>query len=235
MVGDDGVMRLLLVRHGQTSSNVGHHLDTVTPGADLTELGRRQAAAVPAALAGEDLRAVYVSTLVRTHQTAEPTAEAFGLQPRERAGIREIAAGDYEMRNDAEAIEGYLGTIFAWDDDPERRVPGAESGAEVFARFDEVVAEAHREVGDDGTALVVSHGAVIRAWSAARADNVDLGYAASHWLPNTGMVALEGDPDAGWTVACWTQTPLGGVHLRSDDTGPAGKPEDEAVEDAESD
>lgn len=228
-------MRLLLVRHGQTSSNVGHHLDTAAPGADLTDLGRRQAAAVPAALADEDVRAVYVSTLVRTRQTAEPVAEAFGLELRERAGIREIGAGDFEMRNDAEAVEGYLGTIFAWADEPERRVAGAESATEVLARFDEVVAEARDEVGDDGTALFVAHGAVIRAWAASRADNVDLDFAASHWLPNTGLVALEGDPDSGWTVACWTETPLGGAHLSSDDTGPAGEPEDEAVEDAESD
>ena len=34
-------MRLLLLRHGQTHSNVSGALDTGAPGADLTELGRR--------------------------------------------------------------------------------------------------------------------------------------------------------------------------------------------------
>ena len=36
-------MRLILIRHGQTHSNVAHALDTTVPGADLTDLGREQA------------------------------------------------------------------------------------------------------------------------------------------------------------------------------------------------
>jgi len=36
-------MRLILIRHGQTVSNVGGLLDTAHPGADLTPLGRQQA------------------------------------------------------------------------------------------------------------------------------------------------------------------------------------------------
>ena len=44
-------MRLLLIRHGQTPSNLKFLLDTAVPGAALTELGERQAAALPEALA----------------------------------------------------------------------------------------------------------------------------------------------------------------------------------------
>ena len=40
-------MRLLLVRHGQTPSNVAGLLDTALPGPGLTALGTRQAAAIP--------------------------------------------------------------------------------------------------------------------------------------------------------------------------------------------
>jgi broad specificity phosphatase PhoE len=57
-------MRLLLVRHGQTPSNVRSLLDTAVPGPGLTELGERQAAAPPEALAGEDIDALYASTLM---------------------------------------------------------------------------------------------------------------------------------------------------------------------------
>lgn len=35
-------MRLILIRHGQTTANVDYRLDTAIPGADLTDLGRRQ-------------------------------------------------------------------------------------------------------------------------------------------------------------------------------------------------
>ena len=58
-------MRLLLIRHGQTSSNVGQHLDTAEPGADLTPLGRKQAAAIPQALEHERIDLIVVSNLVR--------------------------------------------------------------------------------------------------------------------------------------------------------------------------
>lgn len=71
-------MRLLLVRHGQTPSNVRFLLDTAVPGPGLTELGERQAAALPEALAGEDIDALYASTLTRAQLTAAPLAGARG-------------------------------------------------------------------------------------------------------------------------------------------------------------
>ena len=49
-------MRLLLIRHGQTPNNILGALDTGRPGAGLTELGREQARAIPAALAAREHR-----------------------------------------------------------------------------------------------------------------------------------------------------------------------------------
>lgn len=223
-------MRLLLVRHGQTFSNVGHHLDTAEPGADLTELGHAQALAVPHALANEQVAAIYVSTLVRTQQTALPLADHLGLSPRVCAGIREIAAGDLEMRNDKEAIEAYVRRVFDWERDLDARIPGAESGREVLARFDEVVEQAEREVGD-GAVVFVSHGAMIRFWTALRSDNIDLEYASDHPLENTAMVVLEGSAESGWTVDCWTKTALGGPELTDTaHTGPGGETDEDPTE-----
>ncbi|BCW50626.1 hypothetical protein StoSoilB13_29680 (plasmid) [Arthrobacter sp. StoSoilB13] len=50
-------MKLLLIRHGQTPGNVAGQLDTAFPGPGLTELGERQAAALPEALADESIQA----------------------------------------------------------------------------------------------------------------------------------------------------------------------------------
>ncbi|MDO5628027.1 MAG: histidine phosphatase family protein [Mobilicoccus sp.] len=219
-------MRLLLVRHGQTTSNIGHHLDTAEPGADLSPLGRAQAAAIPDALT-EPLDLIVVSNLVRTQQTAAPLAAARGMEPWLRPGIREISAGEYEMRNDHDAIEAYIEGVFAWGDDMEVRVGGGETGTEVVERFDEVVAEAATEVGD-GTALFVSHGAVIRVWAAVRCHGLDLEQAADRWVPNTAMLILEGSPEEGWTLVDWLDRPLGGAELADRaHTGPGGEPEDE--------
>lgn len=217
-------MRLLLIRHGQTPSNVQHLLDTAAPGADLNELGRTQAAAVPAALAGEVVGAIYASNLVRTQQTAQPLADALGLPVLVRDGLREVAAGDLEMRGDNEALHAYLDVIFSWPLDPARRMPGGEDGREVLARFDEVVAEAF--ASGVPTVAMFSHGAVIRVYAAARARGIDADFALHHWLRNTGMVALEGDPASGWELVEWCEAPLGGAELDGDRVlDPTGAPE----------
>ncbi len=228
-------MRLLLVRHGQTFSNLGHHLDTAAPGADLTDLGRAQAAAIPAALAGEDVAAIYVSNLVRTQQTAAPLALALGVEPRIRAGVREVTAGDLEMRNDEASIRAYIDQVFGWADDMHARIPGGESGAEVLARFDGVVGEASAQVGPAGTAVIVSHGAMIRLWAAFRASNIDLAFASDRNLENTAMVVMLGDPAGGWVVDQWTPTALGGAALTdSRHTGPGGEADDDPTSPAPS-
>lgn len=128
-------MRLLLVRHAETPSNVDHLLDTAVPGPGLTALGARQATALPDALAAEDIGALYASTLVRAQLTAAPLAAARGLDVRVRDGIREIAAGDLEMLpGDSEQGALYMKTAFAWAaGDTALRMPGGESGDEVLA------------------------------------------------------------------------------------------------------
>jgi len=216
-------MRLLLIRHGQTPSNVKYLLDTALPGPGLTELGERQAAALPAALAGEDIDALYASTLTRTQLTAAPLAGARGLDVQVRDGIREVSAGDLEMQpGDSEAAHIYMTTIFAWAaGDLELRMPGAETGVEALGRFDAVVAEA-AESGA-GTVGMVSHGAAIRMWAAARADNVDVAFAAEHRLDNTGVVILEGSPADGWKAVSWAGSVIGAAGADAE-SGPAGEP-----------
>ena len=213
-------MRLLLVRHGQTPSNVDFLLDTAVPGPGLTALGERQAAALPGALADEDIEALYVSTLVRTQLTAAPLAAARGLEPLVRDGIREIAAGDLEMLpGNSEHGLLYMTTVFAWaEGDTALRMPGGENGEQALARYDAVVAEAARS----GAAAVamVSHGAAIRMWTAARADNVDVAFAADRPLDNTGVVILEGSPTDGWKALSWA----GAVVAPAGEGGPTGRP-----------
>ncbi|GEC03342.1 isomerase [Streptomyces spinoverrucosus] len=205
-------MRLLLVRHGQIPSNVAYVLDTAVPGPGLTELGERQAAALPAALADEDIEAVYASTLVRTQLTAAPLAAARGLDVIVRDGIREVSAGELEMlRGDSERGEEYMRIVFASAaGETDLRMPGGESGVEALARYDAVVAEVAGSGA--GAVAMVSHGAAIRMWTAARADNVDVAFAAAHPLDNTGVVILEGSPTDGWKALTWagaTVTPTG--------------------------
>lgn len=214
-------MRLILIRHGQTHSNVAHALDTTVPGAELTDLGREQAASLPAALADESIGAIFVSTLVRTQQTAAPLARTLALEPIIRDGLREVEAGDLEMRSDRASIEAYLSTFVAWArEDYDARMPGAETGVEVFDRFDAVVGEAVA-LGHETVALV-SHGAMIRYWIARATSNIDAEYVSTHDLTNTAVVVVTGSPTEGWLTESWTGEAIGGPDVTDlDSDGPA--------------
>jgi len=221
-------MRLLLIRHGQTPGNVLGQLDTAHPGPGLTELGERQAAALARSLVNERIELLYASTLVRTQLTATPLASSRGLEIEVLAGLREIEAGALEKLTDRESHLRYLGTVFAWTaGELDRRMPAGPSGHDFFERFDDSIARiaAASTGGDEATVAVVSHGAAIRVWTGLRAANVEAGFAARHVLANTGIVALEGDPDAGWRLIHWDDSPVGGLTL-ADPTAedPTGRP-----------
>ncbi|MEJ1230803.1 MAG: histidine phosphatase family protein [Galbitalea sp.] len=177
-------MRLLLIRHAQTPDNVEGNIGTVIPGPGLTALGHEQAGAIPAAIEGEDIQAIYVSTMVRTALTAAPLAAARGLEARVIEGIQEIGAGDFEGRSDRESIHAYMGTIISWWQDSSARIPGSENGNEFFARFTEAVAR----IADshDGTVVIVSHGASLRTWASATSRNIDAEFSRTHDLPQHG-------------------------------------------------
>ncbi len=208
-------MRLLLIRHGQTPHNVTGALDTAFPGAGLTELGEAQAAAIPAALADEDVSAIYASPLVRTQLTATPFARERGLEVTVRPGLEEISAGSFELRSDIDAVRAYLGGLSAWlQRDLDHALPGGTTGREFMDRFDGAVRGVAEEHGRDDTVVVVSHGAAIRVF-ATLAAGLDAEEVAEMWINNTGMVLLDGHPDTGWTLERWTGDPLGGAHLAS--------------------
>lgn len=217
-------MRLLLLRHGQTPSNVGGLLDTAYPGPGLTALGERQAAAVPGALRDRQVDAIAVSSLVRTSITAAPLAEARGIEPQVFDGLREIDAGELEMAGAHEAHLRYLDTVFGWArGDVGRAMPGGPDGRAFLSRYDDAVAQLAAQGLE--SVVVVSHGAAIRAWAAARATGVDVDHAEQTPLANTGLVEVEGDPVGGWRVTSWNAEPVGGADLAplvADD--PTGEP-----------
>ncbi|WP_017609564.1 histidine phosphatase family protein [Nocardiopsis xinjiangensis] len=219
-------MRVYLLRHGQTPSNVAGLLDTGAPGPGLTPLGERQAQALPGAFGGRALDALVVSTLERTRLTADPLAHGFGLDPLVLDGLREVEAGDLEMSSDREDHHTYVSTVFAWArGDLDLRIPGGPDGHAFLGRFDESL-EQIASRGRENVA-VVSHGAAIRSWASARVSGADLETIEHTPLANTGLVEIEGDPDSGWRLVDWTSRPFGGAHLT---TLQADDPTGEAVE-----
>jgi broad specificity phosphatase PhoE len=213
----ESTMRLLLIRHGQTPANVLGQIDTAHPGPGLTALGTSQAIAVAESLRHQNVGGIFASTLVRTQLTAMPFGEATVID-----GLHEIEAGDLEGQTDRASVRRYLETAFAWGSgDLDVTMPGASDGHTFFRRFDSAIAA----VSHLDTAVVFSHGAAIRVWTAARATNIPAIFAGNNELDNTGVVELSGSPADGWTLVSWAGAPIGGPDLvddtASDPTGEA--------------
>ncbi len=192
-------MRLILIRHGETQSNVDHLLDTAHPGAPLTDNGLQQALDLAESIAHEHIDALFVSTLTRAQQTAAPLAQKRRIPASIIDGVHEIAAGVEEMNSD---WSGYVGMLNSWSpDNLDARLEDGESAREFMARFDAAVAaieaEGHRSVA------VVSHGAALRVWALAQ-DPAVAGELAGP-LRNTEWIVLNGSSATGWTVERWGQ------------------------------
>ena len=213
-------MRLILIRHGETPSNVAGALDTARPGAPLTPLGHRQAGALPAVLTTVRIAAIHASPLVRTQLTAAPLATARGLDVSITEGLEEIEAGSLEMHASDESVDTYADTVAAWiGGDLSARMPGGGDGHAFVERYDAAVRALATGHDDDATVVAFSHGAAIRAFAARH------GGPGDQRLLNTGAVVLQGRPDS-WQVTRWTAHPLGGAHLADPAAAdPTGEPD----------
>ena len=155
------VTRLFLVRHGATTATEEDRFSG-SSGAELSDLGRWQAARLGERLSQQGLTAAYASPLSRAVDTARIIGDCCGLDPITRDGLREIGHGHWEglKRKDVEAQ--FASEYAAWEADPFTFAPeGGESGVGVLARALPVIREivtAH----PGGRILVVSHKATLR-------------------------------------------------------------------------
>ena len=93
---DARTMTLTLIRHAESEANAAEVASTVVPGPPLTQVGREQADKLANQLAANRYDGVYASEMLRTQQTAAPTAKALGEQVTVLPGLNEIAAGWFE-------------------------------------------------------------------------------------------------------------------------------------------
>ncbi|HEY6424887.1 MAG TPA: histidine phosphatase family protein [Pseudonocardiaceae bacterium] len=195
-------LRLVLVRHGQTTANAQGILDTRLPGHPLTEEGHRQAASLAQRLADEPVVAVYASRALRAQQTAAPVAARHGLAAQVLEGVHEVCIGDLEGRRRPEDHLALREVYGAWHGgNLDTAMPGGESGTQVLERYLADVARI-RSAHPGGTAVLVSHGVATRLAIAALATNVDSLSAEPPDLPNGATVLMEAD-NSGWRCVRW--------------------------------
>lgn len=155
---------IILIRHGETAWNAERrlqgHLDIA-----LNAEGMRQAAALGAALAGEQIDAVISSDLQRAHQTAVAVAATRGVPVGIDPMLRERCYGGFEGLLYAEIEQRFPAEFAAWQArDIDSVMPAGARVAESFRQFFDrcasaIVSHAARHPGR--TVALVAHGGVL--------------------------------------------------------------------------
>jgi len=148
--------RMLLLRHGQTELSVNRRYSG-HGNPELTELGRRQAAAAARYLAQRGgIAAVISSPLQRAYETAAAAAKALGLDVTVDDDLIETDFGSWEGLTFSEAAERDPEQHRRWLRDTSITPPGGESFDDVLERVcraRERIIAAHQ----GATVLLVSH------------------------------------------------------------------------------
>jgi broad specificity phosphatase PhoE len=200
------VVELVLLRHGRTDWNAARRIQGQSD-SQLDLLGHAQAEAVAPVLAELKPEVLWASDSDRARDTASYVAAACGLTPRFDARLREYSLGHreglYHHEFEAEDPGEYAEFVRAnWD-----AVTGAEKHGRVAARMTAALAEVAATVGDDGIALVVSHGAAIRTAIAALLGWPSEEALTVHGMDNCGWAVLRRRAaDAPWRLHAYNRT-----------------------------
>lgn len=156
--------RLFVIRHGQTEHNASQILQGPRIDTGLSELGRRQAEALGAAMAKEPLTALYTSPLQRARETAmavvrrHPGRLAQQVVPE----LYEVDYGNFIGRRVPDVRDGLEQVFDAWRMGfPDQAFPGGESALVAQHRI-RPFAERLLEHGTAADVAVVSHGRINR-------------------------------------------------------------------------
>jgi 2,3-bisphosphoglycerate-dependent phosphoglycerate mutase len=167
----EGASRIVLIRHGQAECNVNRIVGGPQGCSGLTDLGRRQVAALADRLyeSGElrDATTLYASVLPRALETAERLRPVVGPGPtalgpvRQRCDLCELHPGQADGMDWQDVVDTF--GLPDWDRDPGQPLaPGAESWSEFVLRASNAVRDVVR--AHPGELVVAAvHAGVIEA------------------------------------------------------------------------
>jgi broad specificity phosphatase PhoE len=151
------MLRLILVRHGETERNSKARLQGGKSDIPLNEKGRRQAYCLGSALQGENLKAIYSSPLKRALDTAQAISAHHHLKVQTDHTLVEIDMGLIDGLDLSEVKESQKDFWKRWcQEDYSVALPGGESLLQVQQRAwgaVQGIISRHQE----GSVAVVSH------------------------------------------------------------------------------
>jgi broad specificity phosphatase PhoE len=156
---------VFLARHGETAWNRAGRWQGKTD-IPLSDVGRAQARALGASLAGRGIVEVHASDLQRAAETAEIVAGLLGIAAFGRdARLRERGFGCFEGFTREECAERHPEAWARYLADRQSTPPGGEPRPEVAARVVAALTDLARAPRAPGEAtLVISHGGTIRTF-----------------------------------------------------------------------
>lgn len=202
-----GATEILLVRHGESAAHVegesfalvgGHGDPPLAPdGVEQAELAAQRLIDT-----GENIAAIYVTTLQRTVQTAAPLAERLGLDPIVEADLREVFLGDWEGGEfrrrvaDGDPIALLMYVEQRWD-----VIPGGEPAHQFRNRVQRGIERVAADHPDELIVAVV-HGGVIGEIMNLATGSTGFAFTGADNASITHVVVTADR----WVVRCWNDT-----------------------------
>jgi broad specificity phosphatase PhoE len=159
------IMRLHIVRHGQTDWNAARRIQGQLD-SELDDTGKQQAADRGSDFTDMNLLAVYSSSSVRTRQTTQLVLGSRTDNVTYRDELREVTLGIWEGQYWADIEEQFPEIVDAHAKGlPSFKIEGAENSDEVQRRGSsaiEAIIAAHSDAAVHDNILIVSHGAIMK-------------------------------------------------------------------------
>jgi len=209
--------RMILIRHGETDWNKEGRIQGHMP-THLNEQGRREARLLAPRIADERPQNLYSSDLPRALETAQPIAEATGLEIVSSERLREAYFGLWEGKSFKEVQSGSPGEFANWvESDFHKAPPGGESAAELRERIIAFLADVAEKHANQ-TTVIVTHGGPCK-YAVAHVLGISPTGMYRYAIDNSSFTTIEIGA-AGWRLVTLNDT----CHLRrGKDDGMMGK------------
>lgn len=155
------MIRLLLVRHGETDWN-SQGLYQGRSDIELNQVGLQQAAKLTRRLSSASIDVIYSSDLKRAAQTAQTVAISRNMTVMPRTELRELDLGEFEGKRFDEIEQQYVPLEQLWrQGDWDVGASGGETLNQLRERICRFVVDI-KQAHEQGTILIMAHGASLR-------------------------------------------------------------------------
>ncbi|MAT42981.1 MAG: hypothetical protein CL609_11605 [Anaerolineaceae bacterium] len=197
-------MKLIFVRHGQSTANQLNIIANRGFQYPLTELGLKQTQVLAESLLNQHINCMYTSPLLRAVQTTEVLQIHLNVPFKIAPQLREYDNGILEGKSDDQSWKSYQTTLQAWlNGNLHQKPPQGESMFDQLNRFLPFINTVVQNHTENSTLLFVGHGGLYRQVLPVFAANLDLKWCKKNPLSNTHYVVIKSAPNKKWLCHQW--------------------------------